>query len=216
MTLLLLPRFSILRSIPTREDTRSVPATSPESPANGQSATLRAGVDIGGTFTDLIVYDTVSGAFVVGKTLTTPDDPSRAIETGLAETLAKAERPITDVGQIIHGTTLVTNALIERKGVPTALIATEGHRDSLEIGREHRYDLYDLQLEMPIPLVPRYLRFAVPGRTLADGATLAGHDLDEEYVARLAGELAAAGVEAVAIAFLNSFANPELERRARE
>ena len=83
------------------------------------------------------------------------------------ETLGKAGKPIGDVGQIIHGTTLVTNALIERKGAPTALLASEGHRDSLEIGREHRYDLYDLQLEMPRPLVPRYLRFGVPGRTLA-------------------------------------------------
>jgi len=178
--------------------------------------TLRAGVDIGGTFTDLIVYDDATGTFVVGKTLTTPDDPSRAIEAGLDETLAKAGKPIADVGQIIHGTTLVTNALIERKGAATALLASEGHRDSLEIGREHRYDLYDLQLEMPVPLVPRYLRFAVPGRTLADGSTLAGHDLDEAYVERLAKELDAAGIEAVAIAFLNSFANPELERRARE
>lgn len=177
---------------------------------------LRAGIDIGGTFTDLIVYDEASGDFVVGKTLTTPDDPSRAIETGLAETLERAARPIEDVGQIIHGTTLVTNALIERKGAPTALLASEGHRDSLEIGREHRYDLYDLQLEMPVPLVPRYLRFGVPGRTLANGDTLDGHDLDEAYVERLAGELAEAGVEAIAIAFLNSFANPELERRARE
>jgi N-methylhydantoinase A len=177
---------------------------------------LRAGVDIGGTFTDLVVFDDTTGAYVVGKTLTTPDDPSRAIESGLAETLQAAGAPFGEVGQIIHGTTLVTNALIERKGAPTALLASEGFRDSLEIGREHRYDLYDLQLEMPRPLVPRYLRFAVPGRTLADGTTLAGHDLDEDYVERLARELDAAGIEAVAIAFLNSFANPELERRARE
>ena len=139
-----------------------------------------------------------------------------AIETGLDETLASANAAMDGLGQIIHGTTLVTNALIERKGAPTALLASEGFRDSLEIGREHRYDLYDLQLEMPRPLVPRELRFGVPGRTLADGSTLPGHDLDEEYVERLARELAAAGIEAVAIAFLNSFANPELERRARE
>ena len=139
-----------------------------------------------------------------------------AIETGLEETLASADAAMAALGQIIHGTTLVTNALIERKGASTALLASEGFRDSLEIGREHRYDLYDLQLEMPRPLVPRELRFGVPGRTLADGSTLAGHDLDEEYVERLARELAAAGIEAVAIAFLNSFANPELERRARE
>ena len=78
------------------------------------------------------------------------------------------------LGQIIHGTTLVTNALIERKGAPTALLTTEGFRDALEIGREHRYDLYDLHLEMPRPLVPRHLRFGVPERTLADGSTLQG------------------------------------------
>ncbi|MGH2618923.1 MAG: hydantoinase/oxoprolinase family protein, partial [Thermomicrobiales bacterium] len=182
----------------------------------GEGSPLRAGVDIGGTFTDLIVYDDLTGEFVVGKTLTTADDPSRGIETGLAETLATADAPMAGLGQIIHGTTLVTNALIERKGALTALLATEGFRDSLEIGREHRYDLYDLQLEMPRPLVPRHLRFGVPGRTLADGSTLPGHDLDEDYVERLAKELAEAGIEAVAIAFLNSFANPELERRARE
>jgi N-methylhydantoinase A len=177
---------------------------------------LRAGIDIGGTFTDLVIFDDATGAFVVGKTLTTPDDPSRAIEAGLAETLQAAAAPLSAVGQIIHGTTLVTNALIERNGAPTALLASEGFRDSLEIGREHRYDLYDLQLEMPRPLVPRYLRFTVPGRTLANGETLSGHDLDEAHVARLATELAAAGIEAVAIAFLNSYANPELERRARD
>jgi N-methylhydantoinase A len=127
-----------------------------------------------------------------------------------------ANAAMAALGQIIHGTTLVTNALIERKGAPTALLATEGFRDSLEIGREHRYDLYDLQLEMPRPLVPRHLRFGVPGRTLADGSTLPGHDLDEDHVERVARELADAGIEAVAIAFLNSFANPDLERRARD
>ena len=178
-------------------------------------SSTRAGIDIGGTFTDLVVYDDASGAFVVGKTLTTPDDPSVAIEAGLDETLASANAAMDALGQIIHGTTLVTNALIERKGAPTALLASEGFRDSLEIGREHRYDLYDLQLEMPRPLVPRELRFDVPGRTLANGATLAGHDLDEAYVERLARRAApTTGIEAVAIAFLNSFANPELERRA--
>ena len=185
------------------------------SPLQATRPSLRAGVDIGGTFTDLVVYDDATGEFVVGKVLTTPDDPSRAIEAGLAATLADAGKPMAALGQIIHGTTLVTNALIERKGAPTALLATEGHRDSLEIGREQRYDLYDLQLEMPKPLVPRRLRFTVPGRTLANGETLTGHDLDEAYVERLARELAAAGIEAVAIAFLNSYANPELERRAR-
>jgi N-methylhydantoinase A len=202
--------------LPTKPIHDSQLVTSHDSRLLTHDSRLRAGIDIGGTFTDLVVYDDASGAFVVGKTLTTPDEPSRAIDTGLAETLATANAAMDNLGQIIHGTTLVTNALIERTGAPTALLATEGFRDSLEIGREHRYDLYDLQLEMPRPLVPRYLRFDVPGRTLADGTTLAGHDLDEAYVERLAGELAANGIDAVAIAFLNSFANPELERRARE
>ena len=140
----------------------------------------RAGVDIGGTFTDLIIFDDVSGALVIGKTLTTPADPSQAIETGMAETLARAGLALGAVGQIIHGTTLVTNAIIERKGARTALLATAGFRDAVEIGREHRYDLYDLMLELPQPLIPRYLRFDVPQRTLADGSTL--QELDVAYV----------------------------------
>jgi N-methylhydantoinase A len=175
--------------------------------------THRAGADIGGTFTDIFVIDDLTGEFAIGKTLTTPDDPSRAIETGLLETLAGAGIPMESVGQIIHGTTLVTNALIERKGARTALLATEGFRDSIEIGRENRWELYDLQLEHAEPLVPRYLRFDVPQRTLADGS--ARKDLDEAYVERLAQELAEAGVDAVAVCFLNSFANPEAERQAR-
>lgn len=173
----------------------------------------RAGVDIGGTFTDLIVVDDVNGSFSIGKTLTTPSDPSLAIETGLNETLAKAGITHADLGQIIHGTTLVTNAIIERKGAPTALLATQGFKDALEIGREHRYDLYDLQLEMPQPLVPRYLRFDVPQRTLSDGSTL--HALDEVYLEKLIRELDAAGITAIAIAFINSYTNPAAERQAR-
>ena len=119
----------------------------------------------------------------------------------------------SDAQQLIHGTTLVTNAIIERKGSRTALLATQGFRDSIEIGRENRYELYDLMLEMPQPLVPRYLRFDVPQRTLADGTTL--QELDVAFVEQLARELAANGIEAVAIAFLNSFANPAAEREAR-
>lgn len=178
------------------------------------AARVRAGVDIGGTFTDLFLLDDRTGEMAVGKTLTTPDDPSIAVETGLAETIESAGIGWDALGQIVHGTTLVTNALIERRGAKTALLATRGFRDALEIGREHRYDLYDLLLELPEPLVPRYLRFDVPQRTLADGTTL--EELDVAFVERLAGELDAAGVEAVAISFLNSFANPEAERQARD
>jgi N-methylhydantoinase A len=117
------------------------------------------------------------------------------------------------VRQLIHGTTLVTNAIIERSGSRTALLATQGFRDSTEIGRENRYELYDLMLEMPRLLVPRYLRFDVPQRTLADGTTL--QDLDVAFVEQLARELSANEIEAVAIAFLNSFANDSAEREAR-
>jgi N-methylhydantoinase A len=173
----------------------------------------RVGVDIGGTFTDLIVVNQATGAFAVGKVLTTPDDPSQAVETVLAETLRQAGIAPAEVRHLVHGTTLVTNAVIERKGARTALLTTEGFRDSIEIGREQRYDLYDLMLEHPRPLVPRYLRFDVPQRTLADGTTL--RELDEAYVERLASELAASGVEAVAIVFLHSFTNPTAERAAR-
>jgi N-methylhydantoinase A len=173
----------------------------------------RIGVDIGGTFTDLILFDEVSGAFTLGKTLTTPADPSQAIETGLREVLVQAGLDLAAVAQIIHGTTLVTNAVIERKGGRTALLATAGFRDAVEIGREHRYDLYDLMLELPQPLIPRYLRFDVPQRTLADGTTLQA--VDAAYVERLVGELAAAGVDALAVSFLNSYANPAAEQEVR-
>ena len=174
----------------------------------------RAGVDIGGTFTDLIVVDDQTGAFAVGKALTTPDDPSEAVQSVLVETLQRAGIEPADLQTLVHGTTLVTNAIIERKGARTALLTTQGFRDSTEIGREHRYDLYDLMLEHPRPLVPRYLRFDVPQRTLADGSTL--QELDVPFVECLARELAEHGVEAVAIVFLHSFTNPLPERAARE
>jgi N-methylhydantoinase A len=171
--------------------------------------TLRVGVDIGGTFTDLVLVDDETGAFSVGKALTTPDDPSRAVE----DVLVASGVPVAEVAQLIHGTTLVTNAVIERKGARTALLATEGFRDVVEIGREARFELYDLELELPDPVVPRYLRFDVPERTLADGSS--ARELDVGFVERLAGELAAAGVEAVAIAFLHAYANPAAEQAAR-
>ena len=173
----------------------------------------RIGVDIGGTFTDLVVFDDVTGSFMVGKTLTTPRDPSQAVETLVLETLERESIAASAVGQLIHGTTLVTNAVIERTGSRTALFATQGFRDSIEIGRENRYELYDLMLEMPQPLVPRYLRFGVPQRTLADGTTI--RELDVAFVEQLTRELVVNGIEAVAIAFLNSFTNPTAEREAR-
>ncbi|KDN23258.1 hydantoinase/oxoprolinase family protein [Amycolatopsis rifamycinica] len=170
---------------------------------------MRIGVDIGGTFTDLCAVDE-TGIVAVGKVLTTHDEPARAVEEGLAALLPD----LGAVEQVVHGTTLVTNALIERKGARTALLATAGFRDVLEMRREHRYELYDLRLELPSPLVPRHLRFDVPERILADGSVHIG--LDEEYVARLGRELAARGIEAVAVCFLHAFTNPAHERRAGE
>ncbi|MBI4529470.1 MAG: hydantoinase/oxoprolinase family protein [Deltaproteobacteria bacterium] len=173
----------------------------------------RVGVDIGGTFTDLLLVGE-DGKTLIGKTLTTPVDPSLAVETALRQaeigTLGRGGRR----GTLVHGTTLVTNALIERKGAPTALFTTAGFRDALEIGREHRYELYDLNLEMPKPLVPRYLRFDIPERTAADGSVL--QPLDESFVRRVTSELRDKGIRAIGICFLNSFRNPAHERRASE
>src|SRR4051812_623173 len=177
----------------------------------GRPAVVRVGVDIGGTFTDLCLAGD-DGILAVGKALTTPAEPSRAVETVLVETLARAGVAIEDVAGLVHGTTLVTNAIIERKGSRTALLATRGFRDSGEIARERRYELYDLQVELPKPLAPRHLRFDVPERVLADGTV--AEPLDEAHVERLARELAAAGVEAVAVSFLHSFTNPAHEQAA--
>src|SRR5215467_3950435 len=179
----------------------------------GSSGHCRIGVDIGGTFTDLVVFDDATGSFAVDKTLTTPRDPSQAVETLVLESLEREGVAIESVQQLIHGTTLVTNAIIERTGSRTALLATQGFRDSIEIMRENRYELYALMLEMPQPPVPRYLRFGVLQRTLADGTPL--QELDAAFVEQLTRELVANGIEAVAIAFLNSFADPSAEREAR-
>jgi N-methylhydantoinase A len=170
----------------------------------------QAGIDIGGTFTDLLLVGS-DGRAVIDKVLTTPGDPSLAVETALRRAFESGAVGADERGTLVHGTTLVTNALIERKGAPTALLATAGFRDALEIGREHRYELYDLDLELPRPLVPRYLRFDVPERTAADGAVLA--PLDEDFVRRLVAELRDKGITAIAVSYLNSFRNPAHEQR---
>ncbi|HEY3304511.1 MAG TPA: hydantoinase/oxoprolinase family protein [Candidatus Binatia bacterium] len=173
----------------------------------------RVGVDIGGTFTDLLLIG-ADGRAVIGKTLTTPGDPSLAVEAALGPALGDGSTSLTTGGTLVHGTTLVTNAIIERKGAPTALLTTSGFRDALEIGREQRYELYDLNLDFPRPLVPRYLRFDVPERVAADGSVL--EPLDEAFVRRLVGELRDKGIQAIAVCYLNSFRNPAHERRTAE
>jgi N-methylhydantoinase A len=132
----------------------------------------RIGVDIGGTFTDLVWVDDATGAVRVGKLLTTPKDPSQAVEQGVVTVLHDAGSQASDVRSLIHGTTLATNALIERKGARTGLLTTAGFRDAVEIGREGRYDMYDLFIDQPSPLVPRHLRLEVQERIMADGGVL--------------------------------------------
>src|ERR671919_866330 len=172
----------------------------------------RVGIDIGGTFTDMLLVGE-DGTAVVGKTLTTID-PSLAVDNALGPALQNGAVKGGERGTLIHGTTLVTNALIERKGALTALLSTAGFRDAVEIGREHRYELYDLDLELPKPLVPRHLRFDVSERVAADGSVLQA--LDENFVRRLVTELRDKGIEAVGVCYLNSFRNPAHERLTAE
>lgn len=172
----------------------------------------RLAVDIGGTFTDLVL--TTPAATFSLKVLTTHDAPERGVLEGLRSILGQAELQASALDLVIHGTTLATNALIERKGARTALVTTEGFRDSLEIAYEHRFEQYDLYMERPAPLVPREMRFELPERVAADGTVLL--ELDEDAVVRLADELADQGVEAVAVCFLHAYENPAHEQRARE
>lgn len=172
---------------------------------------VRVGIDIGGTFTDLLIYDPVDGVFTIGKTLTTPDDPSRGVREGLLQALERAGLAPERIAQVIHGTTLITNALIERRGAKTALLTTRGFRDAVEIGREHRYDLYDINLEMPKPLVRRRWRLEVDERVLADGTV--EQQVDEDQVRSLVREILDGGIEAVAVCLLHSYRSPEHEQQ---
>jgi len=176
-------------------------------PTAGQ---VRIGIDIGGTFTDFLLVDERSGAFAVHKSLTTPADPSLAVLDGLRTLLDAADVQPADVTQIVHGTTLVTNALIERKGAKTGLLTTKGFRDAIQIAREHRYDLYDLFIDLPEPLVPRALRLEINERVFSDGSVQI--PVDEDDVRNRIAELRAAGVEAIAVSLLHSYQNPEPER----
>ena len=169
----------------------------------------RLGVDIGGTFTDVALE--VDDQHFSAKVLTTTDAPEQGVIDAVQTIVNDAGIVASDIGLIIHGTTLATNALIERKGARTALITTDGFRDSLEMRTESRYEQYDLTIEMPPPLVPRRLRFTVPERIDARGQIRIA--LDEGAVEALVPALKSAGVEAVAIGLLHAYANPAHERR---
>jgi len=172
------------------------------------------GIDIGGTFTDLFVIDPFEGATSTAKVLTDHTDPTAAIERGLVEMIAAGNLVPERVERVVHGTTLVTNAVIMRRGAPTALLTTEGFRDSIEIGTEHRFDLYDLGIEKPLPLIPRNLRRPIAERVLADGTV--ERDLDEAKTRAEVQELLDAGVNSIAVCLLHSFRNPKHERRIEE
>src|SRR5262245_4926947 len=175
----------------------------------------RLGVDVGGTFTDLVLHDPRRDLVRAGKLLTTPDDPSEAIVAGIVRLLAESGLQPGDLHSIVNGTTLVTNTMIERTGAAVGLITTRGFRDVIEVGKEIRYDLYDLFLEAPPTLVPRRRRLEVPERLDVDGEVLL--PLDEAAVAATAHVLVEQhAIEAIAISFLHAYRNPRHERRAAE
>jgi N-methylhydantoinase A len=171
---------------------------------------VRMAVDIGGTFTDVILDR--SNERLTRKVLTTAQQPEEGALEGARLVLADARLHFSDVDVFVHGTTLATNAIIERRGARTALIATEGFRDVLDIATESRYDQYDLTIEKPPPLVPRSLRFTVPERVDVHGKVRLA--LDGHAVAACVAALRDAGIEAVAICFLHSYVNPAHEQRA--
>jgi 5-oxoprolinase (ATP-hydrolysing)/N-methylhydantoinase A len=172
----------------------------------------RIGFDIGGTFTDFILLDTERSEIRLHKCLTTPHDPSVGALQGLTELLQAAGLTLADIGDLVHGTTLVTNALIERSGARLGLITTSGFRDLLEMGTEQRYDIYDLFLQFPDPLVPRRHRLEVAERMDRDGNVLT--PLDAAELRAVAQRLVADGIEAIAICFLHAYRNPAHEREA--
>src|SRR3984957_20525267 len=172
----------------------------------------RLAVDIGGTFTDLVL--SLPDRTVSTKLLTTQGAPDDAVIAGTRLILAEAGIDGSALDLVVHGTTLATNALIERKGARTALITTAGFRDSLEIAYEHRFEQYDLYMERPVPLVERDLRLEVPERLAADGSLLLA--LDEEALLGLVSVLKAERIEALAISFLHSYVNPAHEERSRD
>lgn len=171
---------------------------------------MRLGADVGGTFTDIILVDDRSGLFTLGKVLTTPDQPDDAVVEGVGQVTRTLAADAGPISHLVHGTTLFTNALIERKGSPTALVTTEGFRDAIEIAREHRYDMYDLRLKRPSPIARRRHRFEIGERILADGTVRTAPD--EAEVRAVAVALREAGIEAVAVCLLNAYVNPAHER----
>src|SRR5262245_15768911 len=173
---------------------------------------MRLAADIGGTFTDIVIE--WGDRRLTAKVLTTPDAPEAAVVEGTRSVLQQAGIGFADLDVCIHGTTLATNAVIERKGARTALIATAGFRDVIEIADESRYDQYDIFIDKPRQLVPRQLRFTVPERIDVMGKVWIA--LDEATVRKVARSLKKQKVDAVAVAFIHAYANGTHEQRVRE
>jgi N-methylhydantoinase A/oxoprolinase/acetone carboxylase beta subunit len=174
----------------------------------------RLGCDIGGTFTDFVLLDDRSGEVTIHKCLTTPRDPSDAVEQGIRALQEKRPGFVEHLGEIIHGTTLVINAIIERKGAKSGLITTSGFRDILELGREIRYAPYDVFAEFPKPLIPRRFRLEVDERVRSDGKVL--RPLDPDKARGIVRQLLGMGVESIAVCLINSFENPAHELLLKE
>ncbi len=172
----------------------------------------RIGFDIGGTFTDFVLLDQRRAEIRLHKCLTTPQDPSIGALAGLTELVEAAGITLGEVADIVHGTTLVTNAIIERRGATLGLLTTAGFRDVLEMGTEQRYDIYDLFLRFPEPLVPRRRRLEIPERMAHDGAVVTALDLDAVRAA--VRQLVDQGVDGLAVCFLHAYRNPAHERAA--
>ncbi|MEM7255460.1 MAG: hydantoinase/oxoprolinase family protein, partial [Pseudomonadota bacterium] len=176
---------------------------------------LRLGVDVGGTFTDFALVDDRDGSVRTHKRLTTPQDPAECVLAGIETLVRDADVSISDLGAIVHGTTLITNAVIERKGAVTGMIVTEGFRDVLDVAMESRYDLFDMRITYADPVVPRPARLPVRERLRHDGAVEL--PLDESSVHAALDELVERqNVEALAICLLHSYVNPVHEHRIAE
>jgi N-methylhydantoinase A len=174
----------------------------------------RLGCDIGGTFTDFVLLNDQTGEMQINKCLTTPQDPSDAVEQGMRELEQKSPGFVRQLDEVIHGTTLVINSIIERKGAKTGLITTKGFKDVLELGREIRYAPYDIFAEYPKPLIPRRFRLEVDERIRSDGRVL--RPLDPEDARVVVVKLIEMGVESIAVCLINSFENPTHELAIKE
>ena len=178
----------------------------------GSGGSARLAIDIGGTFTDVALE--AGGRLVTTKVLTTASAPERGVLEGVHKVLGLADVAPSAVRLVIHGTTLATNAIIERRGARTALIVTSGHRDALEMAHENRFEQYDIGVDRPEPLVPRRLRLPVEERVDHRGRVLV--PLEEGSVRALLPTLESEGVESVAVGLIHGYANPDHERRIGE